>query len=115
MKYRILTFEEFCEKTKSKEVKHSVDTSGNFPSWIDYWEKETSLSRDIIKKCPCCEEPVSPEDLVGAHVEDEDSNQYITPTCNHCNNTYKEGNADKKWFPVNQDYLCQLPQQTQER
>lgn len=36
MKYRFLTFEEFCEKTKSKEVKHSVDTSGNFSSWIDY-------------------------------------------------------------------------------
>ena len=116
MVYRILTFEEFCEKLENREVKHSIDTSGTFPSWIEYWEQTKKRTRDSLKKCPCCGRDVPKDDLywVGAHVEDEDGNYYITPTCNSCNSKYKESKADEKWFEVNINNLCPPPQQTQE-
>lgn len=113
---KINSFEEFIKKLCSKKVRHSTDTTEDNPkeanSWIEKWETEQSIKRDSLNNCPCCGKLI-PQDSnnlywVGAHVEDKQGSKYITPTCNECNDTYKNGKAEEKWFDVNASHLCPL-------
>lgn len=78
-------------------------------SWIDFWKKNTK--RDIPKICPCCKHPVNKENFVGAHVihlvdlAEVNRNKYLTPTCESCNNTYKNSSANKHPFEVENEML----------
>lgn len=93
-----------------KYVCHAYDT-GDFEredgkTWIEYWEEVTKQPRP--DKCPCCkkdltqirEENLDKEvEMVGAHVHEyieyanKNKQLYVTPTCNICNDTYKEQNC----------------------
>ena len=112
-------FESKKDSKINKNVRHSEktgDKNHGKDGWIGYWEKKTGKSRYDRENCPCCTKKVTEENYwVGAHVETKDGQKFITPTCKECNDTYKEGKADEKWFIVSQDYLCQLPPQTQEQ
>lgn len=84
---------------KNIKVRHSIKTQDekapDGSSWIDFWRTQTK--RGIPTICPCCGKSVKGENyMVGAHVElfielaSIKHKQFITPTCNICNSTYKE-------------------------
>ena len=75
-----------------------------YNSWLDYWKKHSDKKLTPSFICPCCHNSV--KDVVGAHVEDNEENIYITPVCKDCNSraannaTFRETN-----FPVSNDVL----------
>jgi hypothetical protein len=81
---------------------HDIPTG--YASWLSYWESYEILSDDDIK-CYACDEYMTRDDLVGAHVRkpySSDKKWYIIPLCRPCNG--RKGN-----FDVNPDYLVPTP------
>lgn len=76
--------------------------------WKGQSEKEVPSSFE----CPCCYK--SKGNIVGAHVEDNEGNPYITPVCKDCNSRAINDAAFRDLnFPVANDELAPLPQQWQ--
>jgi hypothetical protein len=75
-------------------------------SWLEYWEdNKQSLNDDIRYKCPVCDEYITKDHFVGAHVQkvnDIDKTWYIIPLCNSCNNK-------KEHFNIPQKFLLPVP------
>lgn len=104
------------DTSKKILVQHSANTQDeNAPdnlTWIDFWEK--SKGRGVPVICPCCGEKTDKDNpMVGAHVEeyilslDNNTQRYITPTCNNCNVKYK-GMKRYKTFSVDKSDLLAL-------
>ncbi|MCX4291351.1 MAG: hypothetical protein OSJ36_06145 [Odoribacter sp.] len=94
------------KKILVRHAKESTSTAPNGDSWINYWEKKTLLP--IPKKCACCGKISN--DMVGAHVIDEEGNLYIYPVCRECNSRYKYTKPDIP-FEVRMDELVPVPNQ----
>lgn len=97
-------------------VLHDIDTSDehapNGESWISYWEETTKHDKPQI--CPCCKQKVTEDNpIVGAHVTkwldmtNPSREQYIVPTCDKCNKTYK-GINHLKGFSVPSEWLAEI-------
>lgn len=83
-------------------------------SWLQYWSE--TLGVEIPKsgyvKCDCCKKYRPIDKFVGAHVTDvRDNIVYIYPTCDTCNNTYKESRAPEGMFYALMEWLCPPPKQ----
>ena len=91
----------------------SSETTSDGKSWIDYWKEQKNQNPPSI--CPCCNKEAATENpMVGAHVvivsqiSDPKRPHFITPTCKHCNDTYKGTNAMMKEFLVASAELCEI-------
>ena len=79
-------------------------------SWLQYWSEtlEVDIPKSGYFKCHCCKENRNNKDFVGAHVVYLGT-VYIYPTCNICNDTYKESHIFEGEFMAFREWLCPLP------
>lgn len=98
-----------------KVVIHDTDTADqcapNGLPWIGFWKSIKNLECPSI--CPCCNQRVAEDAWVGAHVIKladyclSDKQQFITPTCRTCNDTYKNShNIDHPFVVEDEMLLC---------
>lgn len=93
-------------------VYHAPESSSRPPcdSWLQYWSETigVKIPKSGYVKCDCCGDEHSIKDFVGAHVVYGDT-VYIYPTCNICNNKYKESHIFEGEFMALKKWLCPLP------
>ena len=91
-------------------VQHTENSTATPPngSWLNYWIEQTGIKIPLRMVCPCCLKQYLKIQMVGAHVSDLNGNIYITPTCNECNDKYKNSKAESKKFLVDKDKLAPL-------
>lgn len=89
---------------KVKVRNYRTGENNNPPScrcktWINHWNKNRYHQKKIeASYCRCCNEKILPDELVGGHVIkvfERDSELYIVPLCNKCNNAQND-----KYFDV---------------
>lgn len=93
-------------------VKHMNESSKykpiGFNSWRDFWESKmhTISFPSQVEKCACCEEDTQPNEFVGAHIMQIDTDKmFIYPLCQTCNSKYGKGKTDSPIFEVKKS-LC---------
>lgn len=85
---------------KNAKGSSSVSPRPPYPytSWLNYWKGKTGIydlrtnpySFVPTCRCPLCNQVKSVSEFVGGHVKklfDADTQWYITPICQSCNNT----------------------------
>lgn len=79
-----------------------------FNSWKDFWESKVknNLFPSSVEKCACCKKDTQPNEFVGAHIIQVDTDKmYIYPLCQTCNSTYGEDKEESPIFEVKKS-LC---------
>jgi hypothetical protein len=93
-------------KVKNVNGSSLFNKPADYDSWLSYWENNKKLlNADKRYECPACNEPVTKDYFVGAHVQkvnSADERWYIVPICKSCNS--REGH-----FEIDAKLLLDVP------